>query len=82
VRDGRSHEEGRKWDLTDVIMKTLCFFSSPMVNLPCVCLLFSAKACSFLTAGLDDTETANLTLAFVYSWPGWGEVGMVLVPVR
>jgi hypothetical protein len=56
--------------LTEVIMKTLCFFSSPMVNLPWVCLLFSAKSCSFLMAGLDETEAANLTLAFVYSWPG------------
>jgi len=28
-------------------MKTLCCFSSPMVNLPCVCRWFSANSCSF-----------------------------------
>lgn len=45
-------------------------FSSPIVNLPVVTLLFSAKECRFWTASLLDTEAANLTLAFVYSCPG------------
>ncbi len=45
-------------------------FSSPMVNLPVVSLLLSAKSCSFFTASPWSTESANLTLDFVYSWPG------------
>lgn len=45
-------------------------FSSPMVNLPCVSLFASANASSFLIGSVWDTETQNLTLALVYSWPG------------
>lgn len=42
-----------------------------MVNLPCVCLFFSAKSSSFLIASFCETVTANLTLLLVYSWPGY-----------
>jgi len=45
-------------------------FSFPIVKLPCVCSLFSANACSFLTGSVGDTFTRNLTFCFVYSWPG------------
>merc|ERR1711900_157892 len=55
---------------SSILMKTLCFFSSPIVNLPCVSLLFSANVWSFLTGSLCRTDIANFTLAFVYSWPG------------
>jgi hypothetical protein len=45
-------------------------FSSPMVNLPCVSALFSANARNFLMASFCRTDSANLTLDFVYSCPG------------
>ena len=51
-------------------MNTLCSFSSPMVNLPCVSALSFAKAARALTASLGRTDTPNLALAVVYSWPG------------
>src|SRR5271170_680260 len=51
-------------------IKTLCLFSSPMVNLPCVSLLFSAKSRSARMASLVDTDSRNLTFDRVYSWPG------------
>ena len=44
-------------------------FSSPIVNLPVVTLLFSAYDCSFPTASLGSTDWPNLTLALVYSCP-------------
>jgi len=46
-------------------------FSSPIVNLPCVCGLFSAKDCSFFTGSVCRTVVRNLTFCFVYSWPGF-----------
>lgn len=46
-------------------------FSSPMVNFPCVSLLASAKAWSFLIGSVWDTWIQNFTFAFVYSWPGF-----------
>lgn len=52
-------------------MKTLCSFSSPMVNLPVVTVFASAKSRRFLIAAFSSTETVNLTLDFVYSWPGF-----------
>jgi hypothetical protein len=51
-------------------MKTLCFFSSPMVNLPCVSWLFVAYVSRALTASLGRTDRPNLALDLVYSWPG------------
>lgn len=46
-------------------------FSSPIVNFPCVCLLALAKDSSFLTGSSCATLMPNLTLPFVYSWPGY-----------
>lgn len=54
-------------------------FSSAMVNLPVVTLLFSAKSCRALTGSLCSTEMANWTLAFVYSWPGCIPVSTILL---
>lgn len=51
-------------------MKTLNFFSSPIVNLPWVCLFELAKASSFLMGSDWMTLTPNLMLPLVYSWPG------------
>jgi hypothetical protein len=45
-------------------------FSSPIVNLPWVCLFSLAKASSFLTGSDCRTLIPNLTLPLVYSWPG------------
>jgi len=45
-------------------------FSSPMVNLPCVCLFEFANDSSFFTASDCRTLMPNLTLPLVYSWPG------------
>lgn len=45
-------------------------FSSPMVNLPVETSLAAAKDSSFRTGSVWETEMANLTLDFVYSWPG------------
>lgn len=56
------------------LMNTLCFFSSPMVNLPCVSLLAFANSSSFLTALSCVTCSANLTLPLVYSCPGLNHV--------
>lgn len=46
-------------------------FSSPIVNLPWVCSLFSANFCRFRTASFCSTVTRNLTFCFVYSCPGY-----------
>jgi hypothetical protein len=45
-------------------------FSSPIVNLPWVCLFSLAKTSSFFTGSDCKTLMPNLTLPFVYSWPG------------
>ena len=45
-------------------------FSSPIVNFPWVCSLFSAKDCSFFTGSVCNTVVKNLTFCFVYSCPG------------
>ena len=47
-----------------------CTFSSPIVNFPCVCTLFSAKDCSFFTGSVCSTVVKNLTFCLVYSCPG------------
>ena len=57
--------------LTCSLMNTLCSFSRPIVDLPCICLLLAARSASFLTASLCRTVMPKLTLPFVYSWPGW-----------
>ena len=46
-------------------------FSSPIVNFPCVCSLFSANDCNFFTGSVFRTVIRNLTFCFVYSWPGF-----------
>lgn len=42
-------------------------FSSPMVNLPCVCLLAIVKSLRRLVASFCITVSPNLMLPFVYS---------------
>lgn len=60
--------------LTSSLINTLCAFSSPIVNFPCVCLFSLAKASSFLMGSDCMTLMPNLTLPLVYSCPGCKQV--------
>ena len=68
-----AYDQPRITDANNCLDRRSVTFSSPMVNLPCVSRLFSAKSCSFLMASFCSTDTPNWTLAFVYSCPGWAQ---------